>query len=95
MNPLTIGMPAAGSDDASVTGSLDALGALMHALPKWRDEAPTDEWRGIVVDTQRAISDALTPFTYEDDGDQVITVMFPKAAIAVVLDAASYAGVMR
>lgn len=88
---LTVNMPEAGSKTASVTGSIDALGLLANVLSIYRDKAPDDQWRGIVTETQSAVTETLTPYTWEDEGSVVETVHFPRAAIAVVAEASRLA----
>ena len=85
---LTINMPEQGSAFASIDGTLDALGLLDSVLMHYRDTAPDETWKGLVIDTQFAIRHALSPYTYEDDGKTVVKVDFPRETIAVVMDAA-------
>lgn len=88
---LTVNLPKTGCKWATVDGSIDAIGILDTVLTHYRDKAPTDEWRALVIDTQFALRHALTPYTWEDDGDTVLTVEFPRETVAVVMEAAMLA----
>jgi hypothetical protein len=88
---LTVNLPKPGSKWATVKGTIDAIGLLENWLTVYRDKAPDEQWKGLVIDTQFALRHALTPYTWEDDGDTVLTVEFPRETVAVVMEAAMLA----
>lgn len=75
-----------------VIGTQDDLAMLLPFLVQAHRDAPNDEWRSIVMDTHDSIRDAseasLEPGEPDENGRVMAT--FPKAAVAVMLQAVAF-----
>lgn len=79
----TIGPFTMSLRDHSISGTGRDLAFVVPALREAERQAPSDEWRTIVKDTIRSFADAA-PIA----DDETRTVVFPKQAVAIVMESA-------